>query len=307
MKKIVIRANAKINLYFNILSKLKNGYHVVETLMQNIGLYDTVELSVLKKQGKVITLVCKGVEIGVGKEKNIAYRAAMAVLAENKCGTGIKVVLTKRIPTGAGLGGGSSDAAAVITGLNRLLGLRMSVKKMRRLAATLGADVPFFIPGGCAKAEGIGEKLEILDIKLKKHLLLIHPGINSNTKDAYGAYDSFIAEQKQRGKLTKKYGKGRINDIVAHVKNKGISADVLYNCLEPTVFNRYPEVCTVKETLVSAGLDTVLMTGSGSAVYAFLPNRAAGVKLKKYVNGKFPRWRVWVTSTTPGGAVVLNK
>ncbi len=213
----------------------------------------------------------------------------------SKTSYGVKIKIVKHIPIGAGLGGGSSNAATTLIALNKLWKLGYGTKTLTNLGAKLGADVPFFIKTGFALVTGIGEKIKCFQSGLNLWIMLIYPRILSLTKLAYTDYDKFC-----KNKLTKYVKKNKIIfNLQKGVQEKDVKF-VLYNCLEPIVFKRYPEIELVKNMLSSRGLTTATMSGSGSAVYAILPSKSFGVRLQQYFNKSNPNWNVWVVKTISG-------
>ncbi len=182
METLTLSAPAKINYLLDVIAKRPDGYHDLRMIMQRVNLCDQISLTVTGAPEIVVTCNSPGAPNG---SKNIAWKAANVLLDSAKSINGVTIEVTKNIPTAAGLGGGSSDAAAVLTGLNALLKIGYSDKKLMEIGCTLGADVPFFIFKKTALAEGIGEKLTILPDVPKCWILLINPGIHVSTAWVY--------------------------------------------------------------------------------------------------------------------------
>ena len=248
-----IRAPAKVNLSLRVVGKRRDGYHLIDTIMAPVSLYDEIEIA-RARPGAKISVTCDDPKIPAG-EKNLAYKAAALLLGKDAAKTPVAIHIKKRIPAGAGLGGGSSDAAAVLVGLNRLLRLKKSRRQLLRLAAKIGADVPFFIIRRPARARGIGERLKPLKSPGRLWLIIAYPGFPVSTAWAYRSL-SF--------KLTKNIVKTSLNRHVWPLRG---STFELVNDLEKPVFRRYPKVARLKRKLAEAGAAGTLMSGSGSSVF----------------------------------------
>ena len=181
---IKLKANAKINLSLYIKGKREDGYHYIDTVMQSVNLFDTLKL----KKADKITLKCSKRELS--GEDNLGYKAAELFFGETKISGGASIYIKKRIPEAAGLGGGSADAAAVLLGLNKLYNSGLSNEKMEEMAASLGADVPFFIKGGTQRSTGIGEVLEALKPFKSGYFVLAKCGTKPSTGEMYRLLDS---------------------------------------------------------------------------------------------------------------------
>jgi 4-diphosphocytidyl-2-C-methyl-D-erythritol kinase len=248
-----IRAPAKVNLSLRVVGKRRDGYHLIDTIMTPVSLYDEVAIE-RARAGAKLSVTCDDPEIPSG-EKNLAYKAAALLLGKDIARYPVAIHIKKRIPAGAGLGGGSSDAAAVLVGVNRLLRLRKTRAQILRLAAKIGADVPFFVLGRPARARGIGERLTALKSPRRLWLVIVYPGFPVSTAWAYRSL-SF--------KLTKNIEKTSLNSFVRPLPG---SAMELVNDLEKPVFRRYPKVERLKKKLAGEGAAGTLMSGSGSSVF----------------------------------------
>ena len=262
--KIKFKTPAKINLGLHIHGKREDGFHELETIFQMVSLYDDVELELLSSG---IKLECDSPGVPTD-DTNLAYKAAnllrQSYQVEDK---GVSIRLKKNIPFGAGLGGGSGNAAGVLMGLNHLWDLKIEREKLSELAAELGSDVPFFLTSPCALGMGRGEKLKALKPCAKFQVLLVFPGFPVATSWVY---------QNLKLKLTK-----RENNISILRKNLSLSditslGSQLYNDLEPLVIQRFPEVQVVKDELGAWGALGVLLSGSGSTVFGIFddPDKA---------------------------------
>lgn len=256
-----IRAPAKINIRLRVVGKRKDGYHLLDTIMVPVSLYDEIEIRKLKardhnkdSQDAEIEVTCDHPSVPPG-EKNLVYKAAVALLRTRKLGARLQIHVRKRIPVGAGLGGGSSDAAATLMGLNRLLKLGFSKMRLKRIAVGIGADVPFFLVGKPARARGIGERLTLLDKFPRLWLIILYPGIEIPTAWVYGKY---------RLTLTKADAN---TSMMASLRSCKTIAAMMVNDLETVTLRRYPAIGLLKEQLLRHGAAGVLMSGSGSAVF----------------------------------------
>ena len=253
--KLKFRTPAKVNLTLNILRKREDGFHELETILQMVSLYDELELESLPLG---IELECDTPGIPTD-ETNLACKAAL--LLQETCRVedrGVRIRLKKNIPFGAGLGGGSGNAAGVLMGLNRLWNLNMSREKLAILAAELGSDVPFFVTSPCALGVGRGEQLEVLAPCSKFQVLLVFPGFPIATPWVY---------QNLKLKLTKR--ENNISILRKFLSQSDVArlGSRLYNDLEPLVIQRFPEIQVVKDQLKAHKAEGVLLSGSGSTVF----------------------------------------
>jgi len=251
-------APAKVNFRLDVLSRRPDGYHELRMIMQRIDLCDEIELTLQQEPG--ISLACNHPYIP-RDERNIVWKAAEKILACSNKNVGVKINLKKNIPVGAGLGGGSSDAATTLMGLNDLLGTGLTDQQLTSIGVKLGADVPFFIFKKAAVAEGIGDRLSPLEQIPKLWLLLVNPGIHVATSWAYQNLN--LTSEKVAAKLPFLY------NSAADVCN------ILSNDLESVTTSRYPLIKEIKEKLMAAGADGSLMSGSGSTVFAVFRNESA--------------------------------
>lgn len=264
IKKHTAHAYAKINLSLDILGTRPDGYHEVQMLMQSLSLHDTVTLAATDTPGIVMT--CSDSTLPVD-EHNLAYRAAVLFCDTYKIPYGIKLHLEKKIPVAAGLAGGSSDAAAVLRGLNEMFDHPASKEELAALGLQLGADVPYCLMLGTALSEGIGEKLTSLPAAPSCYCLLVKPEAGASTKQIYTDYDALAATTEIAHPNTK----GLLSALSAS-DYRGIT-DRLCNVLEPVTLRLVPEIASVKETLRSLSADGVLMSGSGPTVFALFADK----------------------------------
>jgi len=272
----VFLAPAKINLCLHVLGHRSDGYHELLMLMQPVSLTDRVTLTFLDKP--VFEVECPGLQLAQG-EQNIALRAARAVFEQAGCDGGVRVRVDKHIPVAAGLGGGSSDAATVLTGLNRMLGLPLSTEVLMYEALKLGADVPFFVQGTSSWARGVGERLDPVDKMPVVWYVLVNPGFAVSTAWVYG-----------------NLGLTTPGDVAKLPEFSGSTDDLLrllHNDLERVTVARYPEVDRIKWALLEQGALGALMSGSGPTVFGVFSGKdeaAAACEKLRSVSG----WSVFL-------------
>lgn len=265
-----IRAYAKINLTLDVLGRRADGYHDLATVMQKIDLYDTLCLTATD-DGRV-QLLCSVPELN--NTENLVVRAAELVRRQRGLEQGVRIELLKRIPVAAGLGGGSSDAAAVLLALQRWWQLPPSQDELLDLAAALGSDVPFFLTGGLALCEGRGERVQPLDAQLPpsmRWLLLLKPAISISTAAVF------------RSLSARDYTDGSHSRAVCAALAEGRSPEPqdLHNALERSVLEHYPEVARAREALVQAGAPLVRLSGSGPTLFAPFADLAQAVTVQR--------------------------
>lgn len=271
MEVIKEKAYAKINLGLDVVGK-EDGYHLVKMIMQNIGIYDELTF---QKQAEGISLRIDSLELPTDGN-NLVYRAAKLVKEEYGIHEGVRIHLKKRIPIAAGLAGGSSDAAAVFKGMNKLFALGMCIEDMCRLGVRIGADVPYCILGGTALAEGIGEKLTPLPDAPGAVVLLAKPDISVSTKEVY--QQLHVEELKFHPDID-----GMTKAVLRHDLN-GI-LDRMSNVLENVTIAKYPVIDEIKSFMKEHGAVEALMSGSGPTVFGIYKDQGqageAYMELKK--------------------------
>lgn len=280
MNELTLRAPAKINLCLTVIGKRPDGYHEVEMVMQAVGLYDDVTVR-LAASG--ITVRCDSAAIPAG-EGNIAYRAAREML--DLCGRpcGIAIEIKKNIPVAAGLGGGSSDAAAVLVACNRLLETGLGRDRLAEIGTRLGMDVPFFLYGPTALAQGRGELLTNIPSPPKIWVLLVNPGFETST--------AWVYKNLNYG-LTKK---GDCTNI-AGLKVSQIARS-LHNDLETVTAAAHPVIGEMEKCLLDAGALGVLMSGSGPTVFGIFEDEKACSAAAQALQTK--GWRLYPAETLTG-------
>lgn len=281
-----LEARAKINLTLDVLGKRPDGYHEVEMIMQTIELSDLVSL---EQTAEGITVKTDH-PLLAGGESNIAHKAACLLVEKFGVKKGIKIHITKRIPVAAGLAGGSTDAAAVLLGLNRIWSLGLSLTELTELGAQIGSDVPFCLIGGTALAQGRGEILTVLPEVPEMWLVLVKPALEVSTAEIYRNYDPAKVE---RHPLTQEAVRAIFDRNTAGLLKN------LANVLETVTLPRYPEVSLVKETMSAAGISSVLMSGSGPTVFGIVESRDIARQRADVLRQKLPGMFVTVTKTSP--------
>jgi len=270
---LVLESPAKINLRLEILSKREDGYHELKTIFQKISLHDTLHFS-LRERGE-ISITADHPDLPVGKA-NLIYRAAQSILKKSNYSGGVAVQIEKRIPLGAGLGGGSSNAATTLKGLNQLLETKLSRKELMELGLEIGADVPFFFFKGAALGSGIGERLKKLDLP-DLWFVLIYPNFEVSTRWAYKNFDKRLSETSLRKAKELTNQQFRISLDKFLKTPKGVS-QILFNHLEAVVSKEYPQIDVMKKMLFSAGAMGAMMTGSGPTVFGFFREERIATK-----------------------------
>lgn len=255
---IQIKSYAKINWTLDVLFKRGDGYHELRTIYQTVSLHDDLRVS---ETSGAIEIVCDDPRVPCD-ETNLAFKAALLLREVNGTSKGARIEIEKRIPVAAGLGGGSSNAAATLLALIKLWQVEIDERELIRIAARLGSDVPFFLIGGTAMGVGRGEEVSPIEQVHCEHLLLVNPGFAVSTRDAY----------EKLSRLTSSEAASIIP--FALLAAKGISGLPLVarNDLEEPVFAAYPEIAEVKRRLMSLGARHALMSGSGATVFGVFDN-----------------------------------
>jgi 4-diphosphocytidyl-2-C-methyl-D-erythritol kinase len=290
VRRLVLTAAAKVNLALEVLDRRADGYHEIATVLQTVDLTDRLIL----EESDTVELTCgaRGVPTDA---TNLAVRAALALREAGKVERGVRITLDKRIPVAAGLGGGSSDAAAVLIGLNRLWQLRWPTARLAEVAVTLGMDVPFFLRGGVALGTGRGERLQAVE-GAPLALVLANPGVAVSTAEAYGRVTRtmYTDGTKSRAVIT----------ALATRRPARIAA-TLYNGLEAAVMPLHPEIARMREALIAAGALGAMMSGSGPTVFAV----ARSFEQARQIRRRMTRgsWQCWAVRTMRGPAVRIKR
>lgn len=289
MDTLELKAYAKVNLGLDVVRRLPNGYHEVKMVMQTVGIYDTVTL---KKAKEGITVTTDNEEIP-GDENNLVYKAAKLIAEACHLTEGVSIHLEKRIPIAAGMAGGSTDAAAVLKGMNELFALELSEEELKALGVKLGADIPYCIMGGTALAEGIGEKLTGLPDAPDCFLLVAKPDINVSTKYVYeNLHLDTLEKHPDIDGMVEAIGQGSLEGVMERMDN----------VLQRVTENRYPVITELKQFMEENGARKALMSGSGPTVFGIFEEeekaKAAKEMLEKMQkqNGQVLAKQIFVTT-----------
>lgn len=276
MKEIIMESYGKINLGLDVLYKREDGYHEITTIMQQISLSDTLVISEIKEG---IKLDCDNKEVPLDST-NLVYIAWRKLQERTGVNKGIKVKIHKKIPIAAGLAGGSTNAAAVLKGLNEIWRLGLSKEELMDIGVEIGADIPYCIMGGTALAEGIGEKLTEVKAFKEKNILLVNPGVGVSTADVY---KSLRLNSRPRMNVKK---------IISSIENDDIKslANSMTNIMEEVVIEKLPIIFEIKKDMMIYGALGSLMSGSGPTVFGLFDdleklNYCKKTLEKKYNNG----------------------
>lgn len=266
---ITLKAWAKINMGLKILSKREDGFHNIETTLTTINLADILTF---EENGSNIKIEAVGIDVPL--EKNLCYIAADVFRKTFGLNNGVRITLTKNIPIGSGLGGGSADAACVLKGFNKLFDLNIPDSELVEAGKEIGSDVPFFIRGGAAYARGKGDELKYF--KLPKMSLIIYwPGYPILTRWAYEEYDKTLLTPLPQTGIIKKDSKEK--------KKRRIEFS-LGNDFERIVFNKHPDLLDIKTHLLATGAYIVALSGSGSCIFVVVDEKTRKGVLK-YLEG----------------------
>lgn len=285
MEQLTTRAYAKINLGLDVLKKLPNGYHQVKMIMQTIDLRDELTLE-RAESGIVLTSDAEGLPTD---GSNLICRAAKLMQEACSLKEGVRIHLHKNIPMAAGMAGGSADAAAVITGINRLFHLELPVSKLMRISVAIGADVPFCILGGTALAEGIGEALTPLPPLPFCHIVVAKPDLEVSTKFVYEHLDAQgLSEQAHPD----------IDGMAAAVREGSLSGIIcrMKNVLESVTISKYPVIAAIKEKMLELGAAGSLMSGSGPTVFGIFTEESAARDACRQLKAYPPARQVFLTA-----------
>jgi 4-diphosphocytidyl-2-C-methyl-D-erythritol kinase len=280
---------AKINLFLKVVRKRPDGYHELETLFERIGLCDEIVLKP-RASGIVFKTFSKNVP---SDASNLAYRAAQLLQKEAKVNKGVEISLKKNIPVAAGLGGGSSNAATVILGLNKLWKLKLSKKRLMKIAAKLGSDIPFFVmDGSWALGKGRGEKLTPMAGPGRKiwHVL-VKPPFGISTKEAYAGLAAVGAGLTPPGANVKMLFRS------LQTGDSETLSNLLTNSLELVLNKRVKTISDIKQKLVLEGAFASLMSGSGSTVFGLFKTEKEAKRAARILKRKNRDWRVYTAAT----------
>jgi len=266
-----VKSFAKINLGIEVLKKRVDGYHEIRTLFQTVGLYDLLEIS--PHPGNEFIL--EGSDRSLSwDETNLIHRAGMLLKERFQCERGAEIRVTKNIPAGKGLGGGSSNAAVTLLALNEMWGLNLKKEALQGLGSLLGADVPFFFEGGLCLGEGTGSRISPLEDMSPCRCVLVLPSVSLATASVYKAHRVSLTSQKKGSK------------IIRFLDSRDLG--FLENDLEKTVFRSYPQIKAIKRLLEKQGSKLTLMSGSGSAVFGLFLQKEKAEKAVRALSEEHP-------------------
>ncbi|MDP3791207.1 MAG: 4-(cytidine 5'-diphospho)-2-C-methyl-D-erythritol kinase [Candidatus Omnitrophota bacterium] len=312
MTSITVKAPAKVNLFLKILSKRKDSYHNIHTLFERISLADTIKISripkgIIVKSDKFLTK---------NPKDNLVYKAAEAILKHGKVKSGVRIEIKKRIPVAAGLGGGSSDAASTLIGVNKLFNIKLNSRVLMQIGSKIGADVPFFILGTpFAAGKGTGCDLDVVKTSKKLWHLLIYPGFKVNTKDVYRAFDGIKHRESKcltlrrcsgsSAELLPKYLTARGSDVkmVSPLTGYRDMEQMLYNDLERATVLRKEIIGCILESLAQLLGRKFIVSGSGPSLFCLYSTGkeakiAKQAVLRSVPAGKRRGWQIFVVQTS---------
>ncbi len=269
MNELIVKSPAKINIGLNIINKRDDGFHNLETIFYPINLLDEIRFTRSDK------FSFNSNDDNLNKEKtNLIIKAKESLENYFNIQLRINIFLEKHIPIGAGLGGGSSNAASTLKALVRLFNLELDSKTIGKLSLSLGSDIPFFLNPVPSFAESRGEILSSINLKLEKYLLIVNPGIHISTKWAFG----LIKPYQPKNSLKSFIGKSEIsiNEVMK----------IASNDFEKIVFEHFPEIKEIKEKMLHFGANYSMMTGTGSTVWAMFDNSEATYQTELYFRSK---------------------
>lgn len=276
MEKIIVSAQAKVNLSLDVLGKRENGYHEMQMINHCITLQDTLTF---ESSHKGVTLTSNIQDIPLD-EKNLVMIALRKLQKRFDVNKGIKIHLEKRIPHEAGLAGGSSDAAATLKGLNTFWNLGLDTQELINIGVTIGADVPYCILGGTALVEGIGEKITPLLSINKLYVVVVKPKVNISTPWAFKSLDL--------GGIKKRPDIPRVIQSLKAEDYQGLRL-AMGNVFEPIVFAKYPEINQIKNELIDHGAIAAIMTGSGATVVGYYQEKTSAENAWELFSKKYTR------------------
>jgi len=295
---LTLNSYAKLNLYLEVLHKRKDNYHNIKTIFERIDLADKIILK--SRRDKKINITCNAADVPQA-HSNLAWRSAKLLQDSFNIDKGVDIKIIKRIPVGSGLGGGSSNAAAVLAGLNKLWKLNVTENKLAGLAGKLGCDVPFFIYNSpFVKGEARGDKIKPLKALINVRLwhILVVPKIGVSTASIYKRWDneSKTFKLKERGGLT--IPKYNVNILILALRKNDLSliGDALFNSLGQVTARLCPQINAIKQKLMQLGVKSILMSGSGPAVFGIVSSRKEALSLCRQLKSN-SFWQVFVSRT----------
>lgn len=281
MKTLKLKSPGKVNLRLDVFNKRPDGYHEVRMLNSAISLYDDIQIDVIDRGVEILCANNPQVPLG---EQNIVYAAAKEIMAYSNKNVGVRIHIDKKIPVASGMGGGSSNAASVIAGINQLLKINLSKEKLINIGLRFGSDIPFFLYGSAAIATGIGENL--FKIKRLPHLpmVIVSPNLNVLTKNIYERY-----EPNGHGDISQEV------ELPREYSTKKAVIKMLHNDLESVTTKQHPVINDIKNLLLKTGALAAQMTGSGPTVFGIFADKEAAEKAQKRLVQKGEgQWQVFV-------------
>lgn len=286
-KTIRVRSFAKINLALAVLGKRPDGFHEIRTVFQSIDLCDELEIRPCAR----LELSCPGLDSpgldAVPREENTVWKAASALARAAAPAAGAEIILSKRIPSGAGLGGGSSNAAAALVALSRFWNLSIGHSDLSAIAASIGSDVPYFLLGGTALGIGRGEEIYPLPEIQPAHLVVVYPAVHIATGAAYQSLSLL---------LTSRRAAPNIQGFCGQLTGEAGRLTGIFNDFETSILPAYPAVKEAKDFLMEQGATAALLSGSGSSVFGFFLDEESALAASRSVNAR-ENWRVFPAKT----------
>ncbi len=279
-----LRAMAKINLGLDVVRRREDGYHEVRMIMQTIRMYDSIELTRTDTPGIQVQTNLRYLPVN---EDNLVYRAAKLLMDEFHIQQGVEIRLEKFIPVAAGMAGGSSDAAAVMVGVNRMFGLGLSRRALMERGVRIGADVPYCILRGTALAEGIGEKLTVLPKAPRGYVLIAKPPISVSTKFVYE--NLHLEQLKEHPDIDGVRAAIEAGDLKTMAERMG-------NVLETVTIPAYPQIGKIRDAMLKNGALGAMMSGSGPTVFGIFEDATQGKKAKQAIKASGLAQVVYLTS-----------
>lgn len=293
MNYIQLKCRAKINLSIDVLGKRTDGYHLVEMIMQTIDLFDIIKIFSLEEDKIVIESNSNDIPLD---SSNIVYKAVDLIKEKFNIKKGAKIYIEKNIPIAAGMAGGSSNAAAILVGLNKIWELNLNQNELKDLGLQLGADVPFCIEGGASLAENIGEQLTKIDgLSQDTFILVCKPELFVSTKDIYEAIDSKIIDKRPDNKLLIK--------LLEENNVRQLSRE-MYNVLEEVTKEKYPVIEEIEKIMMDNNALGSMMSGSGPTVFGIYDTREEAEKCKDILLKKFKQ--VYVVQSHEEGVEIYG-
>lgn len=282
-----ILAPAKVNLFLKVLNKRKDGFHNIFSIIQTISLFDRIKIFLSKSNKKNIIISCNVKKLN--NKNNLCYKVADELLKLSKFNGEVRIDIRKNIPLGSGLGGASSDGASVALALIKLLKIKISKKKLIKILADIGKDIPYFLYKGCCIVEGAGEKIKRIENppwkKRPLWFIIIYPNIVLSTKKVYETYDKITEKSNKFNKKT-----------VVKLLSKGEVDKILINDLEKSAFKISRKLKKLKEFL-NKNTQNVCMSGSGSCFFAVFNNRRDAICFKKKVEKQLKNCKIYISKS----------